>query len=162
VVADLTAMLKGQRDTLAGLRNRSLLLLGFAGALRRSELASLDVEDLDFTPSGLVVTLRRSKTDQEGQGRKVGVPYGSRPETCPVSTLKTWLESTDISIGPLFREINRGDRLTAPYTDKQGRQRGVRLGDKAVALIVKRAAEAAGLVLRNTPVIRCSNARTAG
>jgi site-specific recombinase XerD len=145
LVADLKAMLESQRDTLAGLRNRALLLLGFAGALRRSELASLDVEDLDLTSSGLVVTLRRSKTDQEGEGRKVGVPYGSRLETCPVRTLKTWLETADISTGPLFREINRGDRLTPPYVDKRGRQRGVRLGDKTVALIVKRAAEAAGL-----------------
>jgi site-specific recombinase XerD len=145
VVADLKAMLKSQLDTLAGLRNRALLLLGFAGAFRRSELVRLDVEDLEFAPAGLVVTLRRSKTDQEGEGRKVGVPYGSRLETCPVRTLKAWLETADISTGPLFREINRGDRLTAPYTDKKGRQRGVRLGDKAVALIVKRTAEAAGL-----------------
>jgi site-specific recombinase XerD len=145
VIADLRAMIAAQPDTLAGLRNRALLLLGFAGALRRSELVALDAEDLDFTSSGLVVTLRRSKTDQEGEGREVGVPYGSRLETCPVRTLETWLETADIAIGPLFREINRGDRLTAPYMDKRGRQRGARLGDKAVALIVKRAAEAAGL-----------------
>ena len=78
VIADLRAMISAQPDTLAGLRDRALLLLGFAGALRRSELVGLDVEDLDFTSAGLVVTLRRSKTDQDGGGRRVGVPYGSR------------------------------------------------------------------------------------
>ena len=66
-------MIAAPPDTLAGLRNRALLLLGFAGALRRSELVGLDVEDLDFTSAGLVVTLRRSKTDQDGEGRKLGV-----------------------------------------------------------------------------------------
>lgn len=71
-------------DTLGGLRDRALLLLGFAGAFRRSELVGLDVADLTFTSAGLVVRLRRSKTDQEGQGRPVGIPYGAQPDTCPV------------------------------------------------------------------------------
>ena len=145
VIADLRAMISAQPDTLAGLRNRALLLLGFAGALRRSELVGLDVEDLDFTSAGLVVTLRRSKTDQDGDGRKLGVPYGSRLETCPVRTAQSWLSAAAITTGPVFREITKADRIIDPYTDKKGRQRGVRLGDKAVALIVKRAAQAAGL-----------------
>ena len=66
------------------LRDRALILLGFAGAFRRSELVGLDVEDCDFGKDGLTVTLRRSKTDQDGAGRKIGIPYGSNPETCPV------------------------------------------------------------------------------
>ena len=138
-------MIAAQPDTLAGLRNRALLLLGFAGALRRSELVGLDVEDLDFTSAGLVVTLRRSKTDQDGDGRKLGVPYGGRLETCPVRTSQSWLSAAAITTGPMFREITKADRILNPYTDKKGRQRGVRLGDKAVALIVKRAAQEAGL-----------------
>ena len=91
------------------------------------------------------MTLRRSKTDQDGDGRKLGVPYGSRLETCPVRTSQSWLSAAAITTGPVFREITKADRIIDPYTDKKGRQRGVRLGDKAVALIVKRAAQAAGL-----------------
>jgi site-specific recombinase XerD len=74
VVADLETMIEAQPDTLTGLRNRALLLLGFAGALRRSELVGLDVSDLEFTSDGLVLTVRRSKTDQDGQSRRIGVP----------------------------------------------------------------------------------------
>src|SRR5262245_44451547 len=122
LVTDIKAMIKAQPDTLAGLRNRALLLLGFAGALRRSELVGLDVEDLDFIAEGVVVTLRRSKTDQEGQGRMVGVPFGIRLETCPVRTLKCWLERANVAIGPVFREITRGDRPAAPYVDRKGHQ----------------------------------------
>ena len=144
VVADLKAMIDAQPDTLAGLRNRALLLLGFAGALRRSELVSLDVEDLELTSEGLVVTLRRSKTDQIGQGRQIGVPYGRRLKTCPVRSLQSWLEVADITSGAIFRETTRGDRLASAYMDKSGRQRGLRLSDKTVALVVKRAAKAAG------------------
>jgi integrase len=144
VIADLKAMIEGQPDTLAGLRNRALLLLGFAGALRRSELVSLDVEDLDFTSDGLVVTLRRSKTDQDAQGRQIGVPYGRRLKMCPVRSLQSWLEVADIRSGAIFREITRGDRIATAYMDKLGRQRGLRLSDKTVALVVKRAAKAAG------------------
>lgn len=120
-------------NTLIGRRDRALLLLGFAGAFRRSELVGLDVSDIEETDDGLVVHLRRSKTDQEGAGRKIGIPYGSDPATCPVRALRAWLEASGIAEGPLFRPVNRhgqvGDR---------------RLSDKAVALIVKRAAEAAG------------------
>ena len=104
--------------------------MGFAGALRRSELVGLNVEDLDFTWADLVATLRRSKTDQDGDGRKLGVP---------------WLPVAAITTGPVFREITKADRIIDPYTDKKGRPRGARLGDKAVALIVKQATRTAGL-----------------
>jgi len=98
-------MIEAQPDTLTGLRNRAILLLGFAGALRRSELVSLDVADLDFTSDGLVVTLRRSKTDQDGQGRQIGVPYGRRFKTCPVQSLQSWLEAAGITSGPIFVKL---------------------------------------------------------
>jgi hypothetical protein len=70
-----------------GARDRALILLGFAGAFRRSELVGLDAEDCAFGKDGLTVTLRRSKVDQAGAGRKIGIPYGSNPETCPVRTI---------------------------------------------------------------------------
>jgi integrase len=73
-----------------GVRDRALLL-GFAGAMRRSELVGLDVADVQETQDGLVVTIRKSKTDQEKVGRKIGIPYGSHPQTCPVRALRAWL-----------------------------------------------------------------------
>jgi site-specific recombinase XerD len=121
-------------DSLAGLRDRALLVLCFAGAFRRSELVSLDLSDVDQTRDGLRVSLRRSKTDQEGTGTVKGLPYGSNPQTCPVRTLEAWLEMAGIADGPLFRPINRHGQISPE-----------RLSDKSVALIVKRAAEGAGL-----------------
>lgn len=118
----------------AGVRDRALLLLGFAAALRRSELVGLDAADLAFAHDGLTVTLRRSKTDQEGAGQKVGVPYGSHPETCPVRAVRAWLEAAGIVGGPVFRSI-----------DRWGHVGDGRLSDRGVALVVKRAAERAGL-----------------
>jgi integrase len=95
---------------------------------------SLDVSDAVFTRDDLIVTLRRSKTDQEGQGRKVGIPYVSRPDMCPVRALQAWLEAAGITEGALFRSINR-----------HGQMQPGRLSDQAVAIVVKRAAEGAGL-----------------
>src|SRR5690606_8942616 len=104
VIRDMVAMLG---DGLIGTRDRALLLIGFAGAFRRSELVALDVEDVEETADGLVIFLRRSKTDQEGKGRKIGIPYGSDPATCPVRALRAWLEASGITAGPIFRPINR-------------------------------------------------------
>jgi integrase len=81
---DLRAMLQTLPGGLLGVRDRALLLIGFAGALRRSEIVALRAEDCEFTSDGLVITLRLSKTDQEGEGRKIGIPNGSNLETCPV------------------------------------------------------------------------------
>jgi site-specific recombinase XerD len=131
---DIRAMVGMADSGLIGLRDRALILLGFAGAFRRSELTDLDVADCAFGKDGLTVTLRRSKTDQEGQGRKVGIPYGSNPETCPVRVLQTWLEATGAASGPLFRAINR-----------HGQLRQSRLSPADVARIVKKLALRAGL-----------------
>jgi len=130
---DLRAMLRMLPGGLLGVRDRALLLIGFAGAFRRSELVALKVEDCEFTTDGLVITLRRSKTDQEGEGRKVGIPYGSHPETCPVRSLRAWLEAYCITAGPLFRPVNR-----------HGRMGSRALSADAIALVVKRYAKAAG------------------
>lgn len=131
---DIKGMVASLPDTLIGTRDRALLLLGFSTAFRRSELVSLDVSDAVFTRDGLIVTLRRSKTDQEGAGRKVGIPYISRPDMCPVRALQAWIEASGITEGALFRSINRHGQLHPG-----------RLSDQAVAIVVKRAAAAAGL-----------------
>lgn len=131
---DIRRMVAALPPGLLGTRDRALLLLGFAGAFRRSELVGLDVSDVAFTPEGLVVTLRRSKTDQEGAGRKVGIPAGQNHETCPIRALQQWLEAAGIHEGPLFRYVNR-----------HGRVQPGRLSSYAVALVVKRQASAAGL-----------------
>ena len=81
---DIRAMVDATDAGLIGSRDRALILLGFAGAFRRSELVELDATDCVFSKDGLTITLRRSKTDQAGAGRKIGIPYGSNPETCPV------------------------------------------------------------------------------
>ncbi len=94
--------------SLIALRNNALIQVGFFGALRRSELAALMVEELAWEPDGLVITLARSKTDQEGEGVAKAIPYGS-PDgiCCPVRALKRWLEAAGIASGPLFRRVSR-------------------------------------------------------
>lgn len=134
LVPDLRTMVQAMPDTLLGVRDRALLLVGFAGAFRRSELVGLNCEDVEFTADGLVVTLRRSKTDQEGEGRKVGIPFGSNPETCPTRALRAWIGASGIEGGPLFRSVNR-----------HGQMQPGRLSGFAVALIVKRRVGAVGL-----------------
>jgi integrase len=131
---DVRAMVGVTDSGLIGARDRTLILLGFAGAFRRSEVVRLDMDDLDFGRDGLTVTLRRSKTDQEGQGRKVGIPYGSNPETCPVRVLQAWMEQAGLTTGPVFRPLSRHGQV------KPGRLSGI-----DVARIVKKLAERAGL-----------------
>ncbi len=135
ITAEVRAMIETlDLSTLSGVRDRALLLVGFAGAFRRSELVSLDVGDVSFAADGLVVQLRRSKTDQEAIGRKVGVPFGSNPLTCPVRALREWLERGAIVRRPIFRPI-----------DRHGNVKPQRLTDQSVALIVKRCAKDAEL-----------------
>lgn len=117
-----------------GVRDRALLLLGFAGGMRRSELVGLNVEDLAFEQEGLILSIRRSKTDQTGEGRLVGIPYGSRLDTCPLRAVQTWLRQSGLTAGPLFR-----------YVDRHGNVGPKRLSGNAVALVVQRYAVAAGL-----------------
>jgi integrase len=118
---------------LIGMRDRALLLVGYAGGFRRSEVARLAVEDANFTEDGLIITLRHSKTDQEGQGRKIGIPRGSNPDTCPVRSLREWLSAAAIETGALFREVSRHGQVGKSSLHKD-----------SIGLIVKRAAERAG------------------
>jgi len=116
LVGQIRTMVEQLPQSRLGLRDRALLLLGFAGAFRRAELVGLDVRDLEFGSSGLVVTLRRSKTDQEGAGRRIGIPYGSTPLTCPVRAVQTWLATATIAEGPVFRAVDRASSQGACRT----------------------------------------------
>lgn len=120
-------------DGRAELRDRALLLLGFAGAFRRSELVALDVSDLDLDPEGLRVRIRRSKTDQEGRGTIKGIPYGHHTDTCPVRAVQAWMAAAGIRDGALFRSVRVGGAV------------GGRLSAHAVAEVLKRRAAVAGL-----------------
>lgn len=98
-----------EEGTAAALRNRALMVFGFATALRRSSLAELQIGDVEFGDHGLVVSVRREKQDQEGRGRLIGVPPGKHPLTCPVRTLQGWLKVRGALPGPLFWRLNPGD-----------------------------------------------------
>ncbi|MGI6092645.1 MAG: tyrosine-type recombinase/integrase [Veillonellaceae bacterium] len=118
---------------IAGIRDKALLLTGFMGAFRRSELVKIDIEDLTFTREGVIILVEKSKGDQEGQGEQVAIPYSSDPNICAVTALKYWIHSAFLDSGPLFRPVNK-------Y--KQVRDR--RLSNQSVALIVKKYAALAG------------------
>jgi len=134
LTADVRQMLDALGEGLLGCRDRALLLVGFAGGFRRSEIVSLDVEDVSETADGLVVRLRRSKTDPEAKGMTVALPYGSTAATCPVRSFRTWVAAAKITSGPAFRAV-----------DRHGRVGRGRMNAGSVARLIKRAAEAAGL-----------------
>jgi len=116
-----------------GVRDRAILLLGYATGMRRSELAALDVEDLQLVAdAGLRIRLRRSKTDQKGRGRVVGVVRGRTAATCPVRAVEEWVSW--VAMGPLFRKVRRGSHVTFD-----------RISPRVVAMVVQRTAQAAGL-----------------
>ena len=126
--ADVRAIIEGLDGTrMIDVRDKALLLVGFATALRRSELVALDVEDIENHPEGLLVWRRRSKTDQESRGHRIEVAYGDHVVTCPVRAYRTWLEEAQIAAGPVFRSVNRHGSI--------GERR---LSDRSVADIIKR------------------------
>lgn len=118
----------------AAVRDAALLLIGYAGAFRRSEISSLRTEDVEFVEDGVRVLLRRSKTDQEGRGKVRGIPHGGHPETCPVRNLRRWMELLGEEEGPLFRPV-----------DRHGNIKGSALSGRSVCEIVKKRAQGAGL-----------------
>ncbi|AZO72162.1 MAG: integrase [Mesorhizobium sp.] len=122
---DLFAVLERMGDDPKSTRDRALLLIGFAGGFRRSELVGLDVEDIEQVRQGIIIQLRRSKTDQEGVGRKIGIPFG-RTRCCPVNALDQWLSTATIGAGPIFRCVSRHGHISEQ-----------RLSAEAVALVLK-------------------------
>jgi len=133
LVGDVKRIMDSIPETLTGTRDRAILLLGFAGAMRRRELVSLDIPDLALAPEGLVISINQSKTDQTRKGRKIGIPYGASEATCPVKAVLKWIEVSDVSEGPLFRGVTKHDSV-----------RTTRLTDQVVADIVKRYVRAIG------------------
>lgn len=122
-----------KEGTPIAIRNRALLVIGFLSALRRSNLVALTLEDVEFCPEGLIVTVRKEKQDQSGRGRQVGLPKGKRPETCPVRCLEAWIDIRGAESGPLFTRFDKGHEGEA-----------MKSGD-AVSQVVKGAVELIGL-----------------
>ena len=123
-----------EKGRVRAIRDRAVLVFGFAAGMRRSELAALDLGDVEISSQGVKVHLRRSKTDQGGEGRWLGIFPGSKAETCPVATLRAWIEARGNQAGPLFTRITMGDRATE-----------ARLSGAAVGEIVQRAVKLIGL-----------------
>ena len=119
-------------------RDRSIILIGFSGGFRRNEIVSLNYDDLDFVTEGLKINLRRSKTDQFGEGSVKGVPYFDNSQYCPVISLKKWIEISNINSGPLFRRFIKGSKLSEN-----------RLTDQTVALLIKEYLKLAGIESKN-------------
>ena len=119
-------------------RDRSIMLVGFSGGFRRNEIVSLDFEDLDFVTEGLKINLKRSKTDQFGEGTVKALPYFENSQYCPVFSLKKWIEVSNIKSGPLFRRFSKGCKLMEN-----------RLTDQTVALLIKNYLKLAGIDSKN-------------
>ena len=126
------------KEPIKKLRDRSIILIGFSGGFRRNEIVSLDYDDLDFVTEGLKINLKRSKTDQYGEGSVKGLPYFDSSKYCPVVTIKNWIETSKIDSGPLFRRFTKGSNLSKN-----------RLTDQSVALIIKDYLELAGIDSKN-------------
>lgn len=134
---DIVAMVEDLGDGLKDLRDRALLLVGFAGAFRRSELIAIDCNDIEHVAEGIIVNIRISKTDQEGKGRQVAIPY-AKGAVCPVLSLDAWLSAAEIAEGPVFRGVNRHEGVS-----------GRTLSPEVVAIVVKERCGAIGLDPRN-------------
>ncbi len=115
-------------------RDKTIILIGFGGGFRRTELISIDHEDLEIVPEGLKITIKKSKTDQFGEGMTKGLPYFSNELYCPVTNLKKWLEISKIISGPIFRRFSKGSNLTEK-----------RLTDQSVVLLIKKYLQLAGI-----------------
>ena len=120
------------------LRDKSIILIGFSGGFRRNEIVSLDYEDLDFVYEGVKITVKRSKTDQFGEGSIKALPYFDNNLYCPVTILKRWLNISKIKKGPLFRRFSKGSKLTK-----------YRLTDQSVALLIKEYLNIIGIDSKN-------------
>jgi len=126
------------REEIKKIRDRTIILIGFSGGFRRNEIVSLDYDDLDFVDEGLKISIRRSKTDQFGEGSIKALPYFDSHRYCPVVSLKNWLNITKINSGPLFRRFLKGLKLSEN-----------RLTDQTVALLIKEYLQLAGIDSKN-------------
>jgi len=122
------------KEDIIKLRDRSIILMGFSGGFRRSEIVSLNYDDLDFVTEGLKINIKRSKTDQFGEGSLKGLPYFDNTKYCPVLSLKNWIEISNINSGPLFRRFSKSSKLLEN-----------RLSDQTIALLIKKYLKLAGI-----------------
>ena len=129
---------KQKKEEIKKLRDRSIILIGFSGGFRRNEIVSLDYDDLDFVPEGLKLSIRRSKTDQFGEGFTKALPYFDSSQYCPVVSLKKLLDLSKIRSGPVFRRFSKGSKLSEN-----------RLTDQTVALLIKEYLNLAGIDSKN-------------
>ena len=127
-----------KNEDIKKLRDRSIILIGFSGGFRRNEIVSLDYDDLDFVEEGLKIQIRRSKTDQFGEGLVKALPYFDNFKYCPVISLKNWIEISRINSGPLFKRFQKGSKLSEN-----------RLTDQTVALLIKKYLRLAGIDNKN-------------
>ena len=129
---------KENNDEIKKLRDRSIILIGFSGGFRRNEIVALDYDDLDFVTEGLKITLRKSKTDQFGEGMLKALPYFENSQYCPVVSLQNWIKISKISSGPIFRRFVKGSKLS-----------DYRLTDQTVALLIKKYLKLTGIDNKN-------------
>ena len=129
---------KEKNEEIKKLRDRSIILIGFSGGFRRNEIVSLDYDDLEFVQEGLKISLKRSKTDQFGEGSVKGLPYFENSKYCPVISIKKWIEISKISSGAIFRRFIKGSKLSHN-----------RLTDQSVALLIKHYLKLAGIESKN-------------
>ena len=134
----INAIDQQKKDKIMKLRDKSIILTGFSGGFRRNEIVALNYDDLDFVPEGLKITIRRSKTDQFGEGSVNALPYFDNLQYCPVVTLKNWITVSKIKSGPIFRRFSKGSKLS-----------GNRLTDQTVALLIKKYLNLAGIDSKN-------------
>ena len=127
-----------QNEDIKKLRDRSIILIGFSGGFRRNEIVALDYEDLDFVSEGLKIDIKRSKTDQFGEGSKKALPYFDNSQYCPVVSLQKWIKISKINSGSLFRRFSKGSKLSEN-----------RLTDQTVALLIKAYLQLAGIDSKN-------------
>jgi site-specific recombinase XerD len=130
----INAIDNGKKDNIKKLRDRTIILIGFSGGFRRNEIVSLDCDDLDFVPEGLKINIKRSKTDQFGEGSVKALPYFNKSQYCPVVSLKKWMDLTSITSGPVFRRFIKGSKLSEN-----------RLTNQTVALLIKEYLNLAGI-----------------
>ena len=126
------------KEDIKKFRDRSIILIGFSGGFRRNEIVSLNYDDLDFIPEGLKINLRRSKTDQFGEGFTKALPYFDNSQYCPVVSLKKWIQISNIATGALFRRFSKGSKLSEN-----------RLTDQTVALLIKEYLNLVGIDSKN-------------
>ena len=134
----IKAINRSNSNPIIKFRDRTIVLIGFSGGFRRNEIVSLNYDDIEFVNEGMKINLRRSKTDQYGEGFLKGIPYFDNPVYCPVISMQNWLKISKIDSGSLFRRFSKGAKLTE-----------IRLTDQTVALIIKKYLQLAGIDSKN-------------